>query len=105
MKTTTRCVILSFMGWHVVACWVSANRRVARYTFVLFIKLTRSGDRTCAQLVESFCDEHGKSRRRTVTTLGRIGERLDQVDSLLNGLPVASTGDLQVRFESALCLG
>jgi hypothetical protein len=77
----------------------------------MFIKLTRSGDRTYAQLVESFRDEHGKPRQRTVATLGRIDERGGQVDSLLNGLlrakgrPVAGGGDLQVRFESALCLG
>lgn len=77
----------------------------------MFIKLTRSGDRTYAQLVESFRDEHGKPRQRTVATLGRIDESGGQVDSLLNGLlrakgrPVAARGDPQVRFESALCLG
>ena len=77
----------------------------------MFIKLTRSGDRTYAQLVESFRDEHGKPRQRTVATLGRIDESGGQVDSLLNGLlrakgrPVAASGDPQVRFESALCLG
>jgi hypothetical protein len=76
----------------------------------MFIKLTRSGDRTYAQLIESFRDEHGKPRQRTVATLGRIDERGGQVDSLLNGLlrakgrPVAAVGDPQVRFESALCL-
>jgi transposase len=76
----------------------------------MFIKLTRSGERTYAQLVESFRDEHGKPRQRTVATLGRIDECGGQVDSLLNGLlrakgrPVAG-GDPQVRFESALCLG
>ena len=77
----------------------------------MFIKLTRSGERTYAQLVESFRDEHGKPRQRTVATLGRIDEHGGQVDSLLNGLlrakgrPVAAGGDPQVRFESALCLG
>jgi transposase len=77
----------------------------------MFIKLTRSGDRTYAQLVESFRDEHGKPRQRTVATLGRIDESGGQVDSLLNGLlrakgrPVAAGGDPQLRFESALCLG
>ena len=76
----------------------------------MFIKLTRSGERTYAQLLESFRDEHGKPRQRTVATLGRIDESGGQVDSLLNGLlrakgrPVAA-GDPQVRFESALCLG
>ena len=77
----------------------------------MFIKLTRSGERTYAQLVESFRDDHGKPRQRTVATLGRIDERGGQVDSLLNGLlrakgrPLTGGGDPQVRFESALCLG
>ena len=77
----------------------------------MFIKLTRSGERTYAQLVESFRDEHGKPRQRTVATLGRIDEHGGQVDSLLNGLlrakgrPVAAGADPQVRFESALALG
>jgi transposase len=77
----------------------------------MFIKLTRSGARTYAQLVESFRDEHGKPRQRTVATLGRIDEHDGQVDALLNGLlrakgrPAAATASPQVRFESALSLG
>lgn len=77
----------------------------------MFIKLTRSGARTYAQLVESFRDEHGKPRQRTVATLGRIDEHDGQVDALLNGLlrakgrPTASADNPQVRFESALSLG
>ena len=77
----------------------------------MFIKLTRSGARTYAQLVESFRDEHGKPRQRTVATLGRIDEQDGQVDALLNGLlrakgrPAASSGNPQLRFESALSLG
>lgn len=77
----------------------------------MFIKLTRSGARTYAQLVESFRDEHGKPRQRTVATLGRIDESDGQVDALLNGLlrakgrPATSTQTPQVRFESALSLG
>jgi transposase len=77
----------------------------------MFIKLTRSGARTYAQLVESFRDEHGKPRQRTVATLGRIDEHDGQVDALLNGLlrakgrPAVSADSPQVRFESALSLG
>ena len=77
----------------------------------MFIKLTRSGARTYAQLVESFRDEHGKPRQRTVATLGRIDENGGQVDALLNGLlrakdrPAASSDSPQLRFESALSLG
>ena len=77
----------------------------------MFIKLTRSGARTYAQLVESFRDEQGKPRQRTVATLGRIDEQDGQVDALLNGLlrakgrPAAAAANPQVRFESALSLG
>jgi transposase len=77
----------------------------------MFIKLTRSGPRSYAQLVESYRDEHGKPRQRTVATLGRIDEAGGQLDSLLAGLlrakgkPVVGTGAPQVRFESALTLG
>ena len=77
----------------------------------MFIKLTRSGARTYAQLVESFRDEQGKPRQRTVATLGRIDEHDGQVDALLNGLlrakgrPAASSDSPQLRFESALSLG
>ena len=34
----------------------------------MFIKLTRSGDRTYAQLVESFRDDTGRPRQRTLAT-------------------------------------
>jgi hypothetical protein len=52
----------------------------------MFIKLTRSGGHTYAQLVESFRDEYGKPRQRTVATIGRVDETGGQVDSLLSGL-------------------
>ena len=77
----------------------------------MFIKLTRSGVRTYAQLVESFRDEHGKPRQRTVATLGRVDGHDGQVDALLNGLlrakgrPAATAESPQLRFESALSLG
>jgi hypothetical protein len=77
----------------------------------MFIKLTRSGGHTYAQLVESFRDEHGKPRQRTVATIGRVDETDGQVDSLLSGLlrakgrSLGNTTAPQVRFESALALG
>ena len=78
----------------------------------MFIKLTRSGGHSYVQLVESFRNEKGKPRQRTITTLGRLDEIGGGVDSLLNGLlkatgrqapPVAASP--QVQFESALALG
>lgn len=77
----------------------------------MFIKLTRSGGRTYAQLVESFRDEQGRPRQRTLATLGRIDEAGGQVDFLLGGLlrakgrSLGDTASPQVRFESALALG
>ena len=77
----------------------------------MFIKLTRSGSHTYAQLVESFRDENGKPRQRTVATIGRVDESDGSVDSLLKGLLRARgkstdlTAAPQVEFESALALG
>jgi hypothetical protein len=77
----------------------------------MFTKLTRSGGHTYVQLVESFRDEQGKPRQRTVSTLGRLDEAGGQVDSLLKGLlrakglPANMAEQPQVSFESALALG
>ena len=77
----------------------------------MFTKLTRSGGHTYVQLVESFRDETGRPRQRTVSTLGRLDETGGQVDSLLKGLlrakgmPASMADTPQVAFESALALG
>ncbi len=77
----------------------------------MFVKLTRSGPRTYVQLVESFRDDDGKPRQRTLATLGRIDESGGQVDAVLDALLRAkgrTRGECaasQVRFESALALG
>ena len=77
----------------------------------MFTKLTRSGGHTYVQLVESFRDETGRPRQRTVSTLGRLDEAGGQVDSLLKGLlrakgmPASMADTPQVAFESALALG
>ena len=51
----------------------------------MFIKVTQSGGRRYAQLVESFRNEAGQPRQRTVCTLGRLDEGGD-VDKLVAGL-------------------
>lgn len=51
----------------------------------MFIKVTQSGKRRYAQLVESFRNEEGKPRQRTVCTLGRI-EAGGEVDTLIASL-------------------
>lgn len=77
----------------------------------MFTKLTRSGGHTYVQLVESFRDETGRPRQRTVSTLGRLDESGGQVESLLKGLlrakgmPTSMADTPQVAFESALALG
>ena len=77
----------------------------------MFIKLTKASGRTYAQLVESFRDEAGTPRQRTLATLGRVDENGGQVDAVLSALLRAKgrgATDIaapQVRFESALALG
>jgi transposase len=77
----------------------------------MFIKLTRSGGHSYLQLVESFRNDEGKPRQRTVATLGRLDETGGGVDALLHGLlrvkglPASTAAPPQVAFESALALG
>lgn len=51
----------------------------------MFIKVTHSGSRRYAQLVESFRNEAGQPRQRTVCTLGRL-EPGGEVDTLIAAL-------------------
>ena len=51
----------------------------------MFIKVTQSGARRYAQLVESFRNEDGKPRQRTICTLGRL-ENGGEVDALIASL-------------------
>ena len=51
----------------------------------MFIKVTQSGQRRYAQLVESFRNTDGKPRQRTVCTLGRLEEG-GEVDTLIASL-------------------
>lgn len=51
----------------------------------MFIKITQSGSRRYAQLVESFRNADGKPRQRTVCTLGRL-QAGGEVDTLIASL-------------------
>lgn len=51
----------------------------------MFIKVTQTGHRRYAQLVESFRNEDGKPRQRTICTLGRL-EAGGEVDILIASL-------------------
>jgi transposase len=69
----------------------------------MFIKVTQSGNRRYAQLVESFRNEDGKPRQRTVCTLGRL-EAGSEVDTLIaslqraRGITPAASAFADLRF-------
>jgi|688.fasta_scaffold118072_3 transposase len=60
----------------------------------MFVKVTQSGGRRYAQLVESFRNEQGKPRQRTICTLGRL-EPGGAVDTLIDSLNRAQGRDSQ----------
>ena len=79
----------------------------------MYVKITRSGPRRYVQLLESFRDENGRVKKRTVANLGRIDEIDGALDSVINGLLkvagrepwVAPEGAQAMRFESARAFG
>ena len=58
----------------------------------MFIKVTKSGPRRYAQLVESFRNDEGQPRQRTICTLGRL-ESGGDVDTLIASLRRAQGHD------------
>ena len=78
----------------------------------MFLKLTKSGGRHYAQLVESFRNEAGQPRQRTICTLGRL-EPGGDVDKLIAALQRARGLDATtarnplegLRFEASRCAG
>ena len=83
------------------------------------MKVTTSGPRRYVQLVESYRDEAGRVKKRTVATLGRLDQLTGELDSVINGLlkvsgrgpigakraaPVASLAS-SLSFETARALG
>ena len=79
----------------------------------MFVKITTSGQRRYVQLVESFRDEQGRVKKRTLATLGRLDQLDHGLDSVINGLlkitgpsAVASSPGLPtVTFESTRTFG
>ena len=85
----------------------------------MFVKVTTSGPRRYVQLVESYRDDAGRVKKRTVATLGRLDQLTGELDSVIDGLlkvagrepltspsttmPVGATAG--VSFESARALG
>ena len=81
----------------------------------MYVKVTTSGPRRYVQLIESFRDDDGRVKKRTVATLGRADQLSGELDSVLDGLlkvagrepaklaPAISASCLS--FESARALG
>ena len=81
----------------------------------MYVKVTTSGPRRYVQLIESFRDDDGRVKKRTVATLGRVDQLGGELDSVINGLlkvvgrepaklvPAISASSL--TFESARALG
>jgi hypothetical protein len=78
----------------------------------MFVKITQSGGRRYVQLVESYRDDQGRVKKRTVATLGRLDQLGPELDSVIAGLarvagrPVPEAAPpLSVSFESARAVG
>ena len=52
----------------------------------MFVKVTQSGPRSYVQLVESFRDDAGRVKKRTVATLGRVDQIAGELHSVIDGL-------------------
>ena len=52
----------------------------------MFVKVTASGPRRYVQLVESYRDDAGRVKKRTVATLGRLDQISGELDSVIDGL-------------------
>ena len=52
----------------------------------MHVKLTTSGGRRYVQLVESYRDEAGQVKKRTVATLGRAEQVNGSLDAVIKGL-------------------
>ena len=52
----------------------------------MFIKLTRSGPRRYVQIAESYRDDDGRVKQRTIASLGRVELIERNIDSIVRGL-------------------
>ncbi|CAN7775994.1 IS1634 family transposase [Cupriavidus necator] len=78
----------------------------------MFVKVTSSGSRRYVQLVESYRDDNGQPKQRTVATLGRLDQLGDSMEGVINGLlrvtgrpALEAAAEPVVTFESARALG
>ena len=67
----------------------------------MFVKITTSGPRRYVQLVESYRDDAGRVKKRTVATLGRLDQLTGELDSVIEGLlKVAGRGAAPVAADA-----
>jgi hypothetical protein len=52
----------------------------------MFVKVTTSGPRRYVQLVQSYRDDAGRVKKRTVATLGRLDQLTGELDCVIDGL-------------------
>lgn len=76
----------------------------------MYVKVTRSGPRRYVQLVESFRNEEGKVKQRTLATLGRLDRMDGALESVIQGLMkvtgrAAPTASPALAFESSRAFG
>ncbi|MEO8747570.1 MAG: IS1634 family transposase, partial [Rhodanobacter sp.] len=85
----------------------------------MFVKVTASGPRRYVQLVESYRDDAGQVKKRTVATLGRADQLGGELDSVIDCLlkvsgrdPLAASATTapvidaaSLTFETARALG
>lgn len=74
----------------------------------MFLRVTKSGPRRYVQLVESFRDENGQPRQKTLATLGRYEKVIAEADALINSLGKLlgradgnQPNDFRVAFEAS----
>ena len=87
------------------------------YSAGMYIKVTKSGPRKYVQLGESYRDENGRPKQRTIASLGRLERLGDNIDSVIAGLlrvtgrsapapsPEAEPTEPTVLFDSARAIG
>lgn len=76
----------------------------------MYVKVTRSGPRRYVQLVESFRNDEGKVKQRTLATLGRLDRMDGALESVINGLlkitgRAAPAPSPTLAFESSRAFG
>jgi transposase len=77
----------------------------------MYVKVTTSGPRQYVQLVESYRDDAGRVKKRTIATLGRLDQIGDDLEAVIRGLskisgnPTPSLDKPHITFESARAFG